>query len=153
VQEAHSERVLSFDGGLARRAEIAAQLAAAAGSEQGAAPVWYLALPSLASAVLGLALLMARRRWGSDESPEPDSPRWLRLLLPGLGSIERGAGFSAFIALLGLAALLLMLPVLRPGVPIPWGFDPGNGLLWLLFVLGLLLLYGLRLQRELRPQE
>lgn len=153
VQEARPERVLSFDGGLARRAEIAAQLAAAADGEQRATPSWYLVLPSLAAAVLALALFVARRRWGSDESVEGESPRWLRLLLPGLRSIERGAGFSAFVALLGLAALLLMLPVLRPGVPIPWGFDPGNGLIWMLFVLGLLLLYGWRLQRELRPQE
>jgi hypothetical protein len=145
--------VLSFDGGLARRAEIAGQLAAAADSGQGATPLWYLALPSLAAAVLALALLVVRGRWGSDEAVEGESPRWLRLLLPGLGSIERGAGFSAFVALLALAALLLMLPVLRPGVPIPWGFDPGNGLIWLLFVLGLLLFYGWRLQRELRPQE
>jgi tetratricopeptide (TPR) repeat protein len=155
VQEARSERVLSFDGGLARRAEIDAQLTQAIDSETGAqrGPLWYVALPSLGAAVLGVVLLIVRRRRGLEDEVEAQAPRWLRILLPGLASVERGAGFAGFLALLVFSALLLVLPSLRPGVPIPWGFDPGNGLLWLVFGCGLAALYGIRLRRESQLRE
>jgi tetratricopeptide (TPR) repeat protein len=155
VQEARSERVLSFDGGLARRAEIDAQLVQAIDSESGArpSPWWYYGVPALAAALLAVTLWMIRLRRGLEADVEPQAPRWLRILLPGLASIERGAGPAGFLALLAFTALLLVLPSARPGVPIPWGFDPGNGLLWLIFGVGLAALYGIRLQRELRPQE
>jgi tetratricopeptide (TPR) repeat protein len=154
VQEARSERVLSFDGGLARRRELRSLLTKAVDSETEAQkPLWYLALAPLGTAALALVLLVLQRRRGLDVVVENESPRWLRLLLPGLASVERGAGFAGFLALLAFVALWLMLPSLRPGVPIPWGFDPGNGLLWLVFGAGMAALYGIRLQRELRPEE
>ncbi len=155
VQEARSERVLSFDGGLERREEIRALLAKEVDAETKDArkPSWYLALPPLATAALAVVLLVVRRRQGLEVAVEGEAPRWLRLLLPGLASVERGAGFAGFLSLLAFVALLLMLPGLRPGVPIPWGFDPGNGLVWLTFGAGLAVLYGIRLQRELRLQE
>lgn len=156
VQESRPERVLSFDGGLARRAEIASQLATAGESEtvtEGSpTPWWYLGFPAAAAAVLATVLWLVRRRRAREITVEGEAPRWLRILVPGLAAIEDGRGFAGFCALCLLAALLLLLAG-GPRLPIPWGFDPGRGLVLFTAVAGFALLYGIRLRRELRPED
>ncbi len=154
VQESRPERVLSFDGGLARSGEIIGQLARVGATETEATPpLWYLALPVAGAAVLAFVLFVLRRRAGRDTSVEGEAPRWLRVLIPGLPSVERGAGWSGFVALVIFAGLFLLLTGRGPRLPVPWGFDPGNALGWFLVVLGFLLFFGLRLRRELASEE
>jgi hypothetical protein len=44
-----------------------------------------------------------------------------------------------------------MLPLIgRLGARIPWRYDPGNLLSWILAILGLAIYFGVRLRRELR---
>jgi len=44
-----------------------------------------------------------------------------------------------------------MLPLIgRLGARIPWRYDPGNLLSWIVAVLGLVIYFGVRLRRELR---
>ena len=46
-----------------------------------------------------------------------------------------------------------MLPLIgRLGARIPWRYDPGNVLSWILAVLGLAIYFGARLRRELRHE-
>jgi hypothetical protein len=46
-----------------------------------------------------------------------------------------------------------MLPSIgRLGVRIPWRYDPGNSLSWIVAILGLMLYFGTRLRRELRHE-
>jgi hypothetical protein len=146
--------VLSFDGGLARSSEIISQLARAGGGETEAMPpLWYLVVPVAGASLLGLMLFALRRRAGRDTAVEAEAPRWLRILIPGLPSLERGAGFASYMALVIFAGLFLLLTGRGPRLPVPWGFDPGNALGWFLVVLGFALFFGLRLRRELRSEE
>jgi hypothetical protein len=69
-----------------------------------------------------------------------------------VSSAEVGEGGKAFFALL-VPTALLMLPLLgKLGVRIPWRYDPGNVLSWIVAALGLLLFFGIRIRRELRQE-
>ena len=47
-----------------------------------------------------------------------------------------------------------MLPLFgRLGVRIPWRYDPGNFVSWIIAILGLALYFGVRLRRELRDES
>jgi hypothetical protein len=48
---------------------------------------------------------------------------------------------------------LLLLPLAGGlGYRLPWGYDPGSFLVWIVSIFGLLLYFGLRLRWELRNE-
>jgi len=160
---AQQQRVVALSGGMARIPEIRRELLASWGGQEARSGRLEMLrrglslLVSLSLVLVALALHLARRPFGyTERSTEifPPGPfdRWGRVLLPGVASTEVGEGGKAFLALL-LPASLLMLPLLgRLGVPIPWRYDPGSFLSWVVVILGLALYYGVRLRRELRGE-
>jgi len=153
--------VVTVPGGMARIPEIRRQLLASWGGREtraGRLELFRRGLPllvALSLVLVALALHLARRPFGYTERsaeifPEGAIDRWGRVLLPGIGAAEIGEGGKAFAALL-VPIALLMLPLLgRLGVPIPWRYDPGSSLSWVIAILGLSLYFGVRLRRELR---
>lgn len=155
-----SERVVTLPGGLARIPEIRAQLQTTWGRAEplsGRLELFRRGLSlllALSLMLIAVALHLARRPFGYTERPAeifPDAfDRWGRVLLPGVTSAEVGEGAKAFLALLVPTALLLLPRFGDLGVRIPWRYDPGNLLSVGIMIVGLLLLYGVRLRRELR---
>jgi tetratricopeptide (TPR) repeat protein len=158
------QRVVAADGGLARAREIRAQLLSTfRGRETGGSRIELLrrgvsAVFALALILVAVGLHLGRRRFGYTEPPldvrlgSSRFDRWRRILLPGVAAAEAGEGGRTFLALL-VPAGLLMLPLSdNVGYRIPWGYDPGNAILWTLAVLGLLLYFGARLRWELTHQ-
>jgi tetratricopeptide (TPR) repeat protein len=157
------QRVVTVSGGMARIPEIRRHLLATWGGQEvrsGRLELFRRGLSllvSLSLVLVAVALHLARRPLGYTERssavfPEGAFERWGRALLPGAASAEIGEGGKAFLALL-LPTALLMLPLLgNLGVPIPWRYDPGNFLSWVVAVLGLALVLVVRLRRELYDQ-
>lgn len=162
-----SQRVVTLSGGLARIPEIRRELLASWGRREPSSGGLELFRRSL-SLLLALSLLLvavtlhlARRPLGrslgyteraAEIFPEGAFDRWGRILLPGVASAEIGEGGKAFLAIL-VPTALLMLPLLETlGARIPWRYDPGNLLSWIVAVLGLALYFGVRLRRELRSR-
>jgi len=160
---AQQQRVVTVLGGISRIPEIRRQLLANWGGREtrsGSLELFRRGLSllvSLSLVLVALALHLARRPFGyAEESaellPEGALDRWGRVLLPGITSAELGEGGKTFLALL-VPTALLMLPLLGTlGVRIPWRYDPGNSLSWILAVLGLSLFFGMRLRQELRGE-
>ena len=160
---AEQARVVTVAGGMARIPEIRRQLLASWGGREvrsGRLELFRRGLPllvALSLVLVALALHLARRPFGYTERsaeifPEGAVDRWGRILLPGVVAAEVGEGGRAFTALL-VPIALLMLPFLgRLGVPIPWRYDPGSFLSWVVAILGLSLYFGVRLRRELRGE-
>jgi tetratricopeptide (TPR) repeat protein len=155
------QRVVALSGGVARIPQIRRELVATRERRE-ARPVGVETFRQWLSLVLALGLLLiaatlhlARRPFGYTERsveifPEGAVDRWGRVLLPGVTSAEVGEGGRAFFALL-VPTALLMLPLLgKLGARIPWRYDPGNVLSWIIAALGLLLFFGIRIRRELR---
>jgi tetratricopeptide (TPR) repeat protein len=159
------QRVVTLAGGMARIPEIRRELLADWGSggreaRSGRLELFRRSLSlvlALSLVLVAVSLHLARRPFGYMERsvavfPEGAFDRWGRILLPGVASAELGEGGRAFLALL-VPTALLMLPLFgRLGVHIPWRYDPGNLLSWILAVLGLSLYFGVRLRRELRGE-
>jgi len=157
------QRVVALPGGINRIPEIRRELAASwNGREVRSGPAEVLrrglsVFLSLGLVLIALTLHLARRPFGYTERgselfPEGAFDRWGRILLPGVASAEIGEGVRSFLALL-VPAALLMLPLLgRLGTAIPWRYDPGNLLSWILAILGLAIYFGVRLRRELRHE-
>jgi tetratricopeptide (TPR) repeat protein len=155
------QRVVPLAGGIARIPEIRRELAASWDRrEVRSGPLEILrrglsVFLSLSLVLIAVTLHLARRPFGYTERsaevfPEGAFDRWGRILLPGVASAEIGEGGKSFFALL-VPTALLMLPLLgRLGARIPWRYDPGNLLSWILAVLGLAIYFGARLRRELR---
>lgn len=160
---AQQQRVVTVLGGISRIPEIRRQLLANWGGRETRSGRLELfrrglsLLVSLSLVLVALALHLARRPFGyAEESAEIFSEgtldRWGRVLLPGITSAELGEGGKTFLALL-VPTALLMLPLLGTlGVRIPWRYDAGNSLSWVLAVLGLSLYFGVRLRQELRGE-
>jgi tetratricopeptide (TPR) repeat protein len=157
---AAEQRVVTVDGGLERIPEIRRQLLAVhrarATEPKGSGPVGRalgLLMP-VAAIVAGVAL--RRRRGGPEEVAGGEAPlragrsRWLRAFLPGLAAAETGEGGRSFLALLVPVALLLLPLGGRIGYRVPWGYDPGNLVPWIVAVAGLVVYLGARLTWELR---
>jgi tetratricopeptide (TPR) repeat protein len=154
------QRVVALPGGINRIPEIRRELAASwTGREVRSGPAEVLrrglsVFLSLGLVLIALTLHLARRPFGYTERamevfPEGAFDRWGRILLPGVASAEVGEGVRSFLALL-VPTALLMLPLLgRLGTTIPWRYDPGNLLSWILAILGLAIYFGVRLRREL----
>jgi hypothetical protein len=104
-----------------------------------------------------MVLHLARRPLGYAERgaevfPEGAFDRWGRILLPGVASAEIGEGGKSYLAIL-VPTALLMLPWLgKLGVRIPWRYDPGTLLSWVIAILGLALYFAVRLRLQLRDE-
>lgn len=160
---ANQVRVVALPGGPNRIPEIRRELAKSwSGREVRSGPSEVLRRGLSVFLALGLVLIaltlhLARRPFGYTERaaevfPEGAFDRWGRILLPGVASAEVGEGVRSFLALV-VPTALLMLPLLgRLGTPIPWRYDPGSSLSWILAILGLLIYFGVRLRRGLRAE-
>ena len=157
------QKVVSLPGGLVRIPEIRRQLAATWSRREvrsGSTEIlrqWFSLFLSLGLVLIALTLHLARRPFGYTERsvevfPEGAFDRWGRILLPGVAAAEIGEGGRSFVGIL-VPAALLMLPLLgRLGARIPWRYDPGNHLSWILAILGLAIYFGVRLRRELHGE-
>ena len=155
------QRVVALSGGVARIPQIRQELVATRGRREARSDgaelfrQWLSVILALGLVLVAGALHLVRRPFGYPERaveifPEGAIDRWGRILLPGVNSAEVGEGGKAFFALL-VPTALLMLPLLgKLGVRIPWRYDPGNVLSWIIAALGLLLFFGIRIRRELR---
>jgi hypothetical protein len=159
---ASQQRVVTLPGGMVRIPQIRRELMASLGGEEraGRSPLLRRGLPlfvALSLVLVAMALHLARRPFGYTERtgdliPEGAFDRWARVLLPGMAAAEVGEGGRAFLALL-LPVALLMLPLFADlGVRIPWRYDPGNLVSRVVTILGLALVFGIRLRRELRNE-
>lgn len=155
-------RVVTLPGGLGRIPEIRRELLASWRSGEGSSSRIELfrrglpALVSLSLILVAVALHLARRPFGYPERPldarSGGFQRWRRALVPGFASAEVGEGGRCFLAIL-LPVVFLMIPLFgRVGYRIPWSYDPGNLVSWILAILGLSLYLGARLHRELRDE-
>ncbi len=157
------QRVVTVPGGMARIPEIRRQLRQGLGGGTARSAGANLLRRGLAVLVavsfvlVSLALHLVRRSPGSGESsaevfPEGAFDRWGRVLLPGVASAEIGEGGKSYLAIL-LPTALLLLPFLGLfGVRVPWRYDPGTLLSWIIAIPGLALYFGVRLRRELRDE-
>lgn len=166
VKTPNPDRVLSFNGSLARGEELRNKLrqawegAPAAAGTVPAAVRRYLPLAAAALAALAaVGLHLVRRRWGYGE-PVPWLPwhtglvgRWLRALVPPLSQLELGEGFAAFGTLLGLTALCLLPAVSWLGVDLAVGWTPGPTLLSVASLGGLLLYTGFRIWTQIAREQ
>ncbi len=165
LKRAGPDRVLTFNGGLVRGAEIRQALLDhhhAAADEKGSisakrrflSPLLFLIL---AAAALGLH--MARRQYGYSDLPEWAAEssglaeRWTRILVPGLDSAQQGRGVRSYLAWLPPLGLLLIPLGRRWFFRLPWGFDPGQSLPWWVAIVGLLLLLLVRWLLENHGEE
>jgi tetratricopeptide (TPR) repeat protein len=155
-----SERVVTTTGGLARIPEIRRQLQETWGRGEplpGRVELFRRGLSlllTLSLILIAVALHLARRPFGYTERPAEIFPagavdRWGRVLVPGVTSAEVGEGVKAFLALLVPTALLMLPRFGDLGVRIPWRYDPGNLLAVSVAAVGLLLFFGIRIQREM----
>jgi len=159
IQRPDPDRVQTIDGGLQRAPEIRRLLAAQRRQATGPPSLdrWRRigGLPVAVLLTLGaVAFDFWRRR-----VPRPGVPalpqggalgRWARALLPGLAAAEAGDGWRGFEALLAVAALAILPLMGRLGYRIPWGLDPGNGLVVAALVIGFGLFFGRRVRRARR---
>lgn len=166
VRTPNPDRVLTFNGGLARRDEIRRLLvdAWADGATGGASaprrtPGWVSLAAAGLAAVLAVALYFVRRKKGFGQpSPwlawrsDPFS-RWLRALFPALSRAELGEGGGVGIHLLVFSTLAMLPLLFSIGVVLPLGSGLANGLPWILFAVCLLLYVGLCVRSELGEKE
>lgn len=158
-----SQRIVTLEGGMARRDEIQEALVrVGAPTTETAQGLRLLRRIRSLLAVglivgLGLALLAGLRHLGSARGSGPSLPRPaavlrgeadspLRRLVPGLVSSSRDRGISSYCAVLAPAALVSALAAVIGrgfGYPIPWRYDPGDWfLLWLILAgFGLLVVF------------
>ena len=132
IQGEGADRVVTFDGGVARRSEIRRQLAAQTPPSLATTRRLYLSA-ALPLVLLGLAFAFQRLGPSAAEAPQATPlshqsgflPRLVRVLVPGLTASEEGNGGRAFAAVLGVALLVLLLAARHVGLDLPLGLDPG----------------------------
>ena len=166
VRTPNPDRVLAFNGGLARRDEIRRLLvdawadAPAGGSSAYRRNAGWASLAGAGlAAALGVGLYFVRRKRGFGQPSswlawrsDPFS-RWLRAFFPALSQAELGEGGKVGLSVL-VFSLVAMLPLLLSlGVVLPLGSSLAAALPWALFALGLLLYVGFRLRSELGERE
>jgi tetratricopeptide (TPR) repeat protein len=156
------QRVVTVSGGLARIPEIRRELLQGWGGGARTAGTDLFRrglslLVALSFILVATVLHLARRPMGYAERPAEVFPegafdRWGRILLPGVASAEIGEGGKSYLAIL-VPTALLMLPWLgKLGVRIPWRYDPGTLLSWVIAILGLALYFAVRLRLQLRDE-
>ena len=153
--------VIPINGGLRRAEEIqrALDLAGRESASENIVSRRYLSLAAtLAATVLAVALHLLRRNKGYPSSkftgrPALEENRWLTGLQPGWASTVEGLGMKAFLAIL-LPLGLLLVPMLKVwGYCAPLGYDAGPGLVTILCIVGLVILFGIRLLVTLRKAD
>ncbi len=152
------ERAVAVDGGLERVGEIRAELRAE--WRRGEAATWTtlwrrtLSMPlALVFVLIAVGVHVASRGSGNRPAGLPD--RWWpgradlvrRVLLPGFSEAERGLWGRALGAV-AAALALATLPAAAIGLPVPWGLDPGSGLVWVVVAVGAAIYLLLRLRVE-----
>ncbi len=155
------QRVVTVSGGMARIPEIRRELLQAWGGARKAGTDLFRRVLSLLVALsfilVATVLHLARRPQGYAEQPAEVFPegafdRWGRILLPGVASAEIGEGGKSYLAIL-IPTAFLMLPWLgKLGVRVPWRYDPGTLLSWVIAILGLALYFAVRLRWQLRDE-
>jgi tetratricopeptide (TPR) repeat protein len=162
LRRADQEHVIVTTAGLARIPEIRRSLVTAwriQDASRWQTELGRYGLPfliSLGIILVAMTLHLLRRPFGY-ATPELrwrlGRSRWWsfpRVLLPGLSSAAAGEGVRAFGALL-LPIALATLPWLdRLGYRVPWGYDPGSAVCWIISLLGLALYLAARFSWELR---
>lgn len=162
VRTPNPDRVLTFNGSLARADEIRQKLREAWLGEapHGAslaelARRWSSVWGAAAAALLAVGLHLVRRRRGYGEPAAAlgwdgaPGARWVRALLPPLDQAELGEGYAAFVSLVGLAAVALLPALTSTGVDLPVGATPGRTLLVAASALLLALFVAWRVRGEL----
>ncbi len=147
--EEAGEDVVSLQGGYQRLAQIrAAALASDPLSRRG---VFELSQPLiLALAALLLAVVVRWLGLGSGLWRAPEQRldtrlgRWVRNWMPGLRSAEAGDGTRGFLAVLVPVAVVMWPAARLFGFSLPWGLEPGRGLLTIVTVLFLSAYFGWR---------
>ncbi len=166
VRMPNPDRVLTFDGGLARRDEIRrlligawAEAPSSGASAQRRVAGWASAVGAGLAAVLAVALYFLRRKTGfSEPSPwlawrsDPVS-RWLRAFFPALSQAELGEGARVSVSLVAFAVVAMLPLLFSIGVVLPLGNGLSSELPWILFAGGLLLYLGICVRGELGAGE
>lgn len=166
LRRSESAQVVTVKGGLARIPEIHEELLAI-WSPTGQVPSFLARLATAWSARLVLVVLLAafalerfarrkgfyrQRMEASGGEAEPDDSL-RRVLIPGMAPALDGRGYRAFLELL-LPVALLMLPLVGTlGYRVPWGYEPGDFMVWMLAAVGILLYVSRRVVRGLRAGE
>lgn len=158
VRNLSQQRVVVNNGGMTRIPEIRRELLETWRLQEGkdaSLALFRRGLPLLVSAVLivvAVALTLARRSERPERSESRFLGRWWRALLPGFHSAEAGEGGRVYGALL-IPLAFLMLPFFQVmGYRIPWGYDPGNVVTWIVAILGLVVWLVARFRLEQRNE-
>ncbi|HEV8240993.1 MAG TPA: tetratricopeptide repeat protein [Thermoanaerobaculia bacterium] len=135
IQQSSGDRVITFNGGLARHEEVLGHLQRSMQAPPTSAKAlnvrrWLPLGISLTALVLALALQRVLPR---EDSPPPPKlvnrpgrlAMLMRVALPGIPSAEGGNGGRAYLALLVVALALVLLGGSRLIYPLPLGLQPG----------------------------
>ena len=151
------DRVLTFNGSLARRDEVRAALAAAWGEPPSNRPRW-LATGVAGAVLAALGLLLALGFHAVRETPPPSRAEaartreasalgfWSEALLPAIDATRRGAGFVAWANLLLLAALALLPRAFEMAGDLPTASWQGPWVLGVVAALGFASYLGVRIR-------
>jgi tetratricopeptide (TPR) repeat protein len=158
LQEVTVKPVRVREGGMERRQEILRELQAVLEPQDATVSSQLLLvrrgfslLISIGIALIAIALHFARRGFGYSQpslrliGERTNLDRLVRVLVPGIGALRSGRGVAALLAFLPIVALAL-LPFSRLwGNRLPWGFEPGALLPWLVTLVGIVLVLLIRL--------
>lgn len=155
--EASADQVVPINGGRQRLADVRRQLIATWGGDDAtriASSRRYLTLAAaFAVLLLAVTLHLVRRQLGyaigSLDDDHGESNRWLKALVPGLASAERGRGIRAFLALFIPVALALLIFSRGLGYQVPVAYAPGVMIATVCGSAGLILFLVLRLGQTL----
>jgi tetratricopeptide (TPR) repeat protein len=158
MQDPRGERVITFDGGLARREEILEGLRQAVQGSPDKVSAMRRWLPVGLAAVALLLAIALHRVLPKSDAPQPPRfahrpgavARTVRVLLPGLGSAEEGNGGRAYLALLVVALVVVIVGGSRLVYPVPIGLQPGDAAPAAIAVATLLVFYATRLWLDLK---
>jgi tetratricopeptide (TPR) repeat protein len=161
IQESGSERVVTFNGGLARHPEVMRDLQQTMQGPPAAAKNVQAVRRWLPLGLAVIALLAAfALQFVLPRGDSPPAPRLvnrpgplamlLRVALPGLPSAEDGNGGRAYLALLVVALVAVLLAGSRLVYPLPLGFQPGTAVPTALAALTLAFFFAGRVWADLR---
>ncbi|MEO7795305.1 MAG: hypothetical protein ABIV06_11090 [Thermoanaerobaculia bacterium] len=166
IRTPNADRVLTFNGGLARAEEIQRRLLVAwaeapssGESVERARAGWVSIAGAGLAAALGVGLFLMRRKAGFGQ-PTPwlawrSDPfsRWLRALFPALSQAELGEGGKVGLSVLAFALVAMLPQLFSVGIVVPVAGGLPAAAPWVLFALGLALYIGLCLRSELGESE